>query len=92
MSAGLPIWEEPVRGFCTVPGDFVALSGLDVFRRTLDSGLGPPIRYLSGLVPTAIEPDAPLGCAVQTACRLPRRQEQQTPASERTTKGWTVDE
>jgi len=56
MSAGLPIWEEPVRGFYTDPGDFVALSGLDVFRRTLDSGLGPPIRYLFGVVPTAIEP------------------------------------
>jgi len=37
MSAGLPIWEEPVRGFYTDPGDFVALSGLDVFRRTLES-------------------------------------------------------
>ena len=56
MRAGLPIWEEPVRGFYTDPGDFVALSGLDVFRRTLESGLGPPIRYLFGLVPTASEP------------------------------------
>jgi uncharacterized protein (TIGR00369 family) len=64
MSPGLPgpssvtpIWEEPVRGFYTDPGDFVARSGLEVFRGTLESGLGPPIRYLFGLVPASIEPD-----------------------------------
>jgi len=51
-----PIWEEPVRGFYTEPGDFVALSGLDLFRSMLESGLGPPIRYLFGLVPTSVEP------------------------------------
>ncbi len=55
-SAPGPIWEEPVRGFYTDPGQFVTLSGLDLLRTMLDSGLGPPIRYLFGLAPTAVEP------------------------------------
>jgi uncharacterized protein (TIGR00369 family) len=55
-SGETPIWEEPVRGFYTDPGQFVALSGLDLLRSMLDGGLGPPIRYLSGLMPTAVEP------------------------------------
>ncbi len=50
------IWEEPVRGFYTDPGQFVALPGLELLRTMLDSGLGPPIRYLFGLAPTAVEP------------------------------------
>jgi uncharacterized protein (TIGR00369 family) len=51
-----PIWEEPVRGFYTDPGQFVALSGLDLLRSVLEGGLGPPIRYLSGLELTSVEP------------------------------------
>jgi uncharacterized protein (TIGR00369 family) len=54
-SAQTPIWEEPVRGFYTDPGQFAALSGLELLRGMLDSGLGPPIRYLFGLAPTAAE-------------------------------------
>ena len=55
-SARAPIWEEPVRGFYNDPGQFVALSGLDLLRSVLDGGLGPPIRYLFGLAPTSAEP------------------------------------
>src|SRR3974377_802240 len=55
-SAGTPIWEEPVRGFYTDPGQFVALSGLDLLRSMLDGGPGPPIRYLFGLAPTSVAP------------------------------------
>ena len=55
-SAQRPIWEEPVRGFYTDPGQFVTLPGLDLLRTMLDGGLGPPIRYLFGLAPTAAEP------------------------------------
>jgi uncharacterized protein (TIGR00369 family) len=55
-SAQTPIWEEPVRGFYTDPGQFVTLSGLDLLRNMLEGGLGPPIRYLFGLAPTAVEP------------------------------------
>ena len=57
-SAPGPIWEEPVRGFYTDPGQFVALSGLDLLRNLLEGGLGPPIRYLFGLAPTSVEPGA----------------------------------
>jgi uncharacterized protein (TIGR00369 family) len=57
-SAQTPIWEEPVRGFYTDPGQFVALSGLDLLHVMLDGGLGPPIRYLSGLELTSVEPGA----------------------------------
>ena len=57
-SAQTPIWEEPVRGFYTDPGQFVALSGLDLLHAMLDGGLGPPIRYLSGLELTCVEPGA----------------------------------
>jgi uncharacterized protein (TIGR00369 family) len=57
-SAPGPIWEEPVRGFYTDPGQFVALSGLDLLRDLLEGGLGPPIRYLFGLAPTSVEPGA----------------------------------
>ena len=57
-SAQGPIWEEPVRGFYTDPGQFVALSGLDLLHAMLDGGLGPPIRYLSGLELTCVEPGA----------------------------------
>ena len=56
MNPGLPIWEEPVRGFYTDPGQFAALSGLDLLRGMLDSGLGPPAGYLFGFRPTAVEP------------------------------------
>src|SRR6266436_152332 len=55
-SAQTPIWEEPVRGFYTDPGQFVTLSGLDLLRSVLEGGLGPPVRYLFGLAPTAVEP------------------------------------
>jgi len=55
-SASPPIWEEPVRGFYTDPGQFVTLSGLELLRSVLDGGLGPPVRYLSGLGLTAVEP------------------------------------
>jgi uncharacterized protein (TIGR00369 family) len=55
-SARVPVWEEPVRGFYTDPGQFAALSGLDLLRSMLDSGLGPPIGYLFGLGLTAVEP------------------------------------
>ena len=51
-----PIWEEPVRGFYTDPGQFLTLSGLDLLRGMLESGLGPPIRYLFGVAPTSVEP------------------------------------
>jgi len=55
-SAPGSIWEEPVRGFYTDPGQFVARSGLDLFRSMLEGGLGPPIRYLFGLAPASAEP------------------------------------
>ena len=55
-SARTPIWKEPVRGFYTDPGQFVALSGLDLLRSVLEGGLGPPIRYLFGLGVTSVEP------------------------------------
>jgi uncharacterized protein (TIGR00369 family) len=55
-SAQAPIWEEPVRGFYTDPGQFVTLSGLDLLRGMVEAGLGPPIRYLFGLAPTSVEP------------------------------------
>ena len=55
-SAQTPIWEEPVRGFYTDPGQFVTQSGLELLRTMLDDGLGPPIRYLFGLGLTAVEP------------------------------------
>src|SRR5260370_19671008 len=57
-SGETPIWEEPVRGFYTDPGQFVTLSGLDLPRSVLEGGLGPPIRYLFGLAPTSVEPGA----------------------------------
>src|SRR6202044_2330171 len=57
-SAPRPIWEEPVRGFYTDPGQAVALSGLDLLRDLVEGGLGPPIRYLFGLAPTSVEPGA----------------------------------
>ena len=55
-SAQRPIWEEPVRGFYTDAGQFVALSGLELLRNMLEGGLGPPVRYLFGLGLTAVEP------------------------------------
>ena len=55
-AAQAPIWEEPVRGFYTDPGQFVTLSGLDLLRTMLEGGLGPPIRYMFGLGLTAVEP------------------------------------
>src|SRR6516225_842383 len=55
-SAQTPVWEEPVRGFYTDPGQFVTLSGLDLLRSMLESGLGPPVRYLFGLAPNSVEP------------------------------------
>jgi uncharacterized protein (TIGR00369 family) len=55
-SGETPIWEEPVRGFYTDPGQFVTLSGLDLLRSVLEGGLGPPIRYLFGLGLTSVEP------------------------------------
>ena len=61
MNRGLPdsstpIWEEPVRGFYTDPGQFVTRSGLDLLRSMLEGGLGPPVGYLSGLGLAAVEP------------------------------------
>ena len=55
-SGETPIWQEPVRGFYTDPGQFVTLSGLDLLRSVLEGGLGPPIRYLFGLELTSVEP------------------------------------
>jgi uncharacterized protein (TIGR00369 family) len=55
-SGETPIWEEPVRGFYTDPGQFVTLSGLDLLRNMLEGGLGPPIRYLFGLGLTSVDP------------------------------------
>jgi uncharacterized protein (TIGR00369 family) len=55
-SGETPIWAEPARGFYTDPGQFVALSGLDLLRTVPESGLGPPIRYLFGLELTSVEP------------------------------------
>jgi uncharacterized protein (TIGR00369 family) len=51
------IWEEPVRGFYADPGQFLALSGLDYLRRSLEGGsLPPPIGYFFGLQLSAVEP------------------------------------
>ena len=58
QSAPRPIWEEPVRGFYTDPGQAVTLSGLDLLRDLVEGGLGPPIRYLFGLAPISVEPGA----------------------------------
>jgi uncharacterized protein (TIGR00369 family) len=55
-SARTSIWEEPVRGFYTDPGQFVALSGLDLLHGMLEGGLGPPIRYLFGVELTSVDP------------------------------------
>ena len=56
-SSETPIWEEPVRGFYADPGQFLALSGLDSLRRSLEGGsLPPPIGYLCGLQLSAVEP------------------------------------
>src|SRR5580658_5174285 len=55
-SAPRPIWVEPVRGFYTDPGQFAALSRLDLLRSILEGGLGPPIRYLFGVELTSVEP------------------------------------
>ena len=54
--AQTPIWEEPVRGFYTDPGQFVTLSGLDLLRDMLEGGLGPPVRYMFGLELATVEP------------------------------------
>src|SRR5262245_47953019 len=57
MSAGeTPIWREPVRGFYTDPGQFLARLGLELLRQTLESGLPPPIGYFFGLRLCAVEP------------------------------------
>jgi uncharacterized protein (TIGR00369 family) len=56
-SSDTPIWREPVRGSYTDPGQFLALSGLDLLRSALEGGvLPPPIGYLCGLRLTAVEP------------------------------------
>jgi len=56
-SSETPIWQEPVRGFFTDPGQFVALSGLDYVRSLVEGGsLPPPIGYFCGLRLTAVEP------------------------------------
>jgi uncharacterized protein (TIGR00369 family) len=58
-STDAPIWEEPVRGFYTDPGQFLALSGLDHLRSSLEGGsLQPPIGYLYGMQLSAVEPDS----------------------------------
>src|SRR5258706_4039581 len=55
-TSATPIWQEPVRGFYTDPGQFVALSGLDHLRSLVEGGsLPPPIGYLCGLRLTAVE-------------------------------------
>jgi len=43
----MPVWEEPVRGFYTDPGQFVTQSGLELLHTMLDGGLGPPIRGMA---------------------------------------------
>ena len=57
MSTGAkPLWQEPVRGFYTDPGQFVAISGLDYLRNLLEGGgLPPPIGYLCGLRIASVE-------------------------------------
>ncbi|HJQ60129.1 MAG TPA: PaaI family thioesterase [Vineibacter sp.] len=58
-SSETPIWQEPVRGFYADPGQFLALSGLDFLRSTLNGGgLPPPFSYLCGAKLTAVEPGA----------------------------------
>src|SRR5262249_22275673 len=54
-SSEIPIWQEPVRGFYADPGQFLALSGLDLLRSE-GSSLPPPIGYLCGLQLSAVEP------------------------------------
>jgi hypothetical protein len=52
-----PIWQEPVRGFYTDAGQFVALSGLDYLHSLVAGGsLPPPIGYFCGLRLSAVEP------------------------------------
>ena len=53
-----PIWEEPVRGFYTDPGQFVTLSGLDLLRSVLEGGLGPRSATCSGSRPPLSSPAA----------------------------------
>jgi uncharacterized protein (TIGR00369 family) len=56
-SSQTPIWEEPARGFYADPGQFLALSGLDLLRSVFEGGsLPPPIRYLCGVEVTAVDP------------------------------------
>jgi uncharacterized protein (TIGR00369 family) len=57
VSSETPIWKEPVRGFYADPGQFLALSGLDYLRRSLEGGsLPPPFSYLCGVKLSAVEP------------------------------------
>src|SRR5258706_13132081 len=55
-TSATPIWQEPVRGFYTDPGQFVALSGLDPLQSIVEGGSFPPaMGYLCGLRLTAVE-------------------------------------
>src|SRR6266516_2945224 len=74
-SGETPIWEEPVRGFYTDPGQFVTLFGLGLtavepggvtFTMPVTDWLLFPQGVVSGAT-LGILVDAPLGCAVQTA-------------------------
>ena len=58
MTTEVPIWEEQPRGFYADPGQFLALSGLDHLRLSLESGSLPPMGYLCGLQMSAVEPDS----------------------------------
>jgi uncharacterized protein (TIGR00369 family) len=56
-SSETPIWEERARGFYADPGQFLALSGLDYLRSSLEGArLGPPISYLCGMQLSGVEP------------------------------------
>ena len=55
----VPIWEEPVRGFYTDPGQAAALSGLELLRGFISRHtLPPPIHYLTGMMMTEVLPDS----------------------------------
>jgi uncharacterized protein (TIGR00369 family) len=51
------LWEEPVRGGYTPPADFVTKTGLELLQGFFTGvRIPPPIRYLTGMMFTAVEP------------------------------------
>jgi uncharacterized protein (TIGR00369 family) len=54
MSESVEVWEEPVRG-ASFPPHLFGLSGIDQLRAFLSGrALPPPIRYLTGMMPTEV--------------------------------------